>query len=397
MAGLKKSELIARNGELRQRIAALEEALHGGLLSGALDAMAEGVADGAILLDGEHRVTYLNPGAERLLGRAAADVVGQPVSDFLDRTSSAEFHAALAVRPTAADHLPARAIRTTLRVCRRDGTLVPVQAALTGWRASSGPVRALLLRDLSPLEAASALVRESEGRFEALAEAAPVGIYRTDLQGRCVYVSRQWKELTGLDDVGALGDGWQAAIHPEDRARLGAVWGVAVATGEMARAEYRMVHVDGREFWVLGQAVPERDAAGTMVGFVGTITEITGLRLREESFRLLFDDNPSPMWVYDLETLRFLEVNEAALALYGYSRDQWLAMTIVDIRPAEDVPRLLDNLQQPRSPCERSATWRHQRRNGTIMAVRFASHTLRFEGREAVLVVLQAATPGVEA
>ena len=76
------------------------------------------------------------------------------------------------VRPTAADHLPARAIRTTLRVCRRDGTLVPVQAALTGWRASSGPVRALLLRDLSPLEAASALVRESESRFEALAEAA---------------------------------------------------------------------------------------------------------------------------------------------------------------------------------------------------------------------------------
>src|SRR5262245_63723941 len=70
------------------------------------------------------------------------------------------------------------------------------------------------------------------------------------------------------------------------------------------------------------------------------------LRDSEISFRLLFANNPHPMWVFDLDTLDFLEVNATAIALYGYSRDEFLRMRLTDIRPPEEVPRLLENLEK---------------------------------------------------
>ena len=395
MAGLKKSELIERNTDLRNRVSQLEDALRGGMLAGAMDAMAEGVADAVILVDGSHRVVHFNAGAERLFGVAAFEALGHSLNRLFDEASGVVCDSVLGMSTVPGDLMPARAIRTQLTAQRRDGTQVPVQATITGWRHPSGAVRALLLRDLTPVQAAAEAARESEHRFEALAEAAPVGIFRTDLQGRCLYVSARWKEITGLDEADALGDRWLVAIHPEDRARLESVWDEALVTGAAVRAEYRMLHVDGRVVWVLGQSVAERDAAGRVVGYVGTVTDITAqkdleatLRMREASFRLLFQDNPTPMWVYDLETLRFLEVNEAATWAYGYSREEWLSMTIADIRPEEDVARLMADLAREREPYQCSEEWRHRRRDGTVVPVRFASHVTHFDGRAAVLVVV---------
>ena len=110
-------------------------------------------------------------------------------------------------------------------------------------------------------------------------------------------------------------------------------------------------------------------------------------RQSEASFRLLFANNPQPMWVYDLETLRFLEVNEAAVAHYGYSRDEFLSMRITDIRPPEDLSRLLENLAGERPTLQGSSPWRHRLRDGRIIDVDISSHTLDFAGRRAALVV----------
>ncbi|MBV8159901.1 MAG: diguanylate cyclase, partial [Acidimicrobiia bacterium] len=108
----------------------------------------------------------------------------------------------------------------------------------------------------------------------------------------------------------------------------------------------------------------------------------------EATFRMLFADNPQPMWVYDTETLAFLEVNEAAVAHYGYPRERFLAMTIADIRPPEDVPALLSNLQGERSALQQSGAWRHVRADGRVIDVDITSHRLSFEGRDAALVAV---------
>ncbi|TAM56498.1 MAG: GAF domain-containing protein, partial [Acidobacteria bacterium] len=112
-----------------------------------------------------------------------------------------------------------------------------------------------------------------------------------------------------------------------------------------------------------------------------------GVRPEGETFQYLFLHNPQPMWVYDLETLAFLEVNEAATAKYGFTRAQFLAMRIADISPEEDVPRLLADLARPRAVLDAAGEWRHRRSDGAVLDVSVTSHTLSFHRRPAALVV----------
>jgi PAS domain S-box-containing protein len=95
------------------------------------------------------------------------------------------------------------------------------------------------------------------------------------------------------------------------------------------------------------------------------------------------------MWVYDLETLKLIEVNGAAVAHYGYSRDEFLAMRITDLRPRDEVPRLLAIVAKERPELQSSGEWHHRLKNGQIIDVQITSHTLEFSGRRAVLVVAQ--------
>jgi PAS domain S-box-containing protein len=109
----------------------------------------------------------------------------------------------------------------------------------------------------------------------------------------------------------------------------------------------------------------------------------------ESRYRRLFEANPQPMWVYDAETTRFLAVNDAAVAQYGWSRDEFLRMSIADIRPPEDVPRLRQRLAELAGGTgyAHSVGWRHRKKDGRVIDVEIASHALEFDGRPARLVV----------
>jgi PAS domain S-box-containing protein len=111
-------------------------------------------------------------------------------------------------------------------------------------------------------------------------------------------------------------------------------------------------------------------------------------RQGEEHYRLLFEHNPQPMWVYDLDTLRFLAVNDAAIHHYGYSREEFLGMTIKEIRPPEDIPALLDMIQRSTGKgLGMSGVWRHRKKDRSLIYVEIVSHPLPFGGRRGKLVV----------
>ncbi|WKZ37327.1 MAG: PAS domain S-box protein [Anaerolineales bacterium] len=114
--------------------------------------------------------------------------------------------------------------------------------------------------------------------------------------------------------------------------------------------------------------------------------------MQGDSFEMLFKNHPIPMWVYDLETLAFLDVNDAAVKKYGYTHRQFLKMTLKDIRPAEDVPHLMEDIGKKRQPFQSSGPWRHQLKNGKIIDVEITSHTLEVEGCRCVLVMAQDVT-----
>ena len=111
-----------------------------------------------------------------------------------------------------------------------------------------------------------------------------------------------------------------------------------------------------------------------------------GFHESEEGYRLLFESNPHSMWIYDRATLAFLAVNDAAIARYGYSRDEFLRMTLKDIRPAEDLPWLLERVAAIK-PGMNSACSRHLKKDGTTIKVEIVSHTIQFNGKQAELVL----------
>ncbi|KGF71613.1 hypothetical protein DO97_17415 [Neosynechococcus sphagnicola sy1] len=109
--------------------------------------------------------------------------------------------------------------------------------------------------------------------------------------------------------------------------------------------------------------------------------------------RLLFEQNPNPMWIYDLETLAFLAVNQAAVTLYGYSQAEFLSMTIADIRPPQEIPKLLASIQN-QSPqfSQSSGVWLHRQKDGALLDVRITSQPMQWLGRAARVVIAQDVT-----
>lgn len=113
------------------------------------------------------------------------------------------------------------------------------------------------------------------------------------------------------------------------------------------------------------------------------------LNASESGYRHLFENNPVPMWVYDLETFRFLSVNNEAVRKYGYSQAEFLSMTLMDIRPVEDLPDLLENLKDPDEDSRPTGYWRHLLKNGEIIYVEITSREIEFNGKISRLVMAQ--------
>ena len=119
-----------------------------------------------------------------------------------------------------------------------------------------------------------------------------------------------------------------------------------------------------------------------------TIQETNYLLLqeKEKSYRKLFLDNPQPMWIFDLDTIRFLEVNNAALVHYGYSKEEFLNLSIEAIIHEEDLPKIVEELQKPGQPILHNAgIRRHYKKNGEIIDVEVTSHYLTYNGKKVIL------------
>ena len=114
-----------------------------------------------------------------------------------------------------------------------------------------------------------------------------------------------------------------------------------------------------------------------------------GVALTEEgSWSFLFEEHPCPSWIYDVETLRFLAVNRAAVEQYGYCREEFLEMTLTQIRPVEDVGKLLKNIRLQTGVAQDSDGWRHKRKDGSMVHVRIVSRAITHLARSARLVMV---------
>ncbi len=169
----------------------------------------------------------------------------------------------------------------------KNGSIIPVEITFTFIRDDYGKAIGIIgtSRDISERIEAERKLRESQMRYQTLASVSPVGIFNTDANGDCLYVNERWIEITGISFVEAMGDGWNKAIHPDDRERVFDDWYNAAKIRMNFRGEYRMMRPDGKVTWVIGQALPIRDESEKVQGYVGTITDITELKQAEAKLK----------------------------------------------------------------------------------------------------------------
>ncbi len=168
----------------------------------------------------------------------------------------------------------------THRLRMPDGRVKYVhERCVTYYGESGAPSRSLgTVQDVTERVLAEEALRESERRFQALARVAPVGIFRTEANGDCLYVNERWCEIAGLTSEQARGSGWVSAIHPEDRDHIVRRWYECARKDILFHEECRMQRPDGAVTWVFAQAAAERDAHGRVVGYVGSVTDISERR-----------------------------------------------------------------------------------------------------------------------
>ncbi len=173
-------------------------------------------------------------------------------------------------------------------------------------------------------------LRQSQYQYQVLAEASPVGIFRTDAQGDCVYVNRRWCEITGISFEQTLQSDWGRALHPDDRVQVLAAWQQAVRDGLPFQLEFRFQRPDGTIIWVFGQALLERRNREEVFGYVGTITDITDRKQADQKIREqadLIDIASDAIFVCDLSN-QVIFWNRGAERLYGWTAQEILGKNV---------------------------------------------------------------------
>ncbi|WP_109300039.1 ATP-binding protein [Aquimarina sp. AU474] len=130
-------------------------------------------------------------------------------------------------------------------------------------------------------EVAEKAIQLTENRYHTLTNLVPVGIFMTKADGKTTFVNPKWCSISGLSQEQSINDGWFKAVHPEDRKKLKKEWYASTGQSKDSDAEYRFLKPDGSITWVLGQAIPEYNEKHQIIGYVGTITDITEIKLYE--------------------------------------------------------------------------------------------------------------------
>lgn len=270
-----------------------------------LDLILNTITDGILVVDTQGIVLYANQAVETLLDRGP--MLGQLL--------------AIPVNPGSSPYQDINLIRPT-GLAWAEMRSTPIV-----WKGQPGYV--IGLRDITGRKLAEMALQERESLFHTLSKVAPVGIFRTDPQGRYDYVNERWCEITGLSAAQAQGDGWCQAVYPEDLDRVYEAWRKAAQLQQPFTLQYRFQNAAGKLSWVVGQAEAERDAAGTLLGYVGTVTDISDLKLNEQRLRqaaAVFEYTREGVLVTNAHS-QIVMVNRAFTDITGYEETEAIGKT----------------------------------------------------------------------
>jgi PAS domain S-box-containing protein len=353
------------------------------------DTIFENMYAGVIVLNTNRQIVDINPATECFFNWSRKQVIGQSLAE-----AQPELAAALPFDVETEDR------RATISLCAHGQARI-YELTFTYLRNRYGYHTGfmLVLRDMTDYKQAEAALRENEARYRAVSELTSDFTYalliEPDGQIELEWITDAFYRITDLTaaDVRAQG-GWRSLVHPQDRQVLTAHLRKLYA-GQVDATEFRIISKLGEAIWIRNYGQPEWHAEQQRVtrilGAGQNITEQkrveAALRESEERYRLLFESNPNPMWVYDHQTLAFLAVNEEAVRTYGYSREEFLRMRLTDLLPEHGVSVLIKPQLQADGTTQMAGIWQHRKKNGALIDVEIRAHALNFAGRPAQAIL----------
>ena len=248
-------------------------------------------------------------------------------------------------------------------------------------------------------------LRVSNERFNTVVKATNDAIWDWDiLTDKVFMVGDTYKQLFGYDIVNAYppGDLWESIIHPEDRERVLGKLSALIREGVASKweDEYRLKKSNGQYAYVHDRGYIIYSAEHRPIRMIGAIQDIT-VRKRseetilasEEKYRQIFYKNPYPTWIFELDTLRIVEVNDAAVEKYGYEKSEFYRLTMRELHPSGEGELFVESIrsQEPEVNVERKL-WHHRNRSGDIITVEITPHRIDYFGKPCMQVIINDVT-----
>lgn len=282
---------------------------------------------------------------------------------------------------------------------RKDGSRFPVLINLTAVKNEAGEIlyRIATTQDITAMKAAQEELEKERIRFELIAKSTNDVIYHWEVKSDYHWWNEGIHSKFGYDadSVEYTIEWWESKIHPEEKAEIVAsMWSAINNAVSEWESRYRFEKQDGSYALVYDRCFILTDDTGVVTGMIGAITDITAeneakvqLERSEEQYRLLFERNPIPMFIYDPESFNFIEVNEAAVKNYGYEKDEFLQMSILDIRPEQDKDKVIMNVKEKRGDDVRFEEWVHLKKNGEQLIAEISASDINYSGETYRLVI----------
>ncbi|NOX09138.1 MAG: PAS domain S-box protein [Gammaproteobacteria bacterium] len=242
------------------------------------------IGDAVIATDAEGNITRLNPVAEQLTGWSLKEARGLSVKDIFPIINAS-------TRRTIENPVEKVISSGETVYLSNHTTLISRNGREYQIADSAAPIRdeennilgmVLVFNDVTEAYRLRQAAATSKKQYETLTTVAPVGIFYANRQGDCLFINKKWSEITGIAIGKAQGDNWKNGLHPQDRERVLAEWRQLIEQNKPFKCEYRFQHANNIR-WVLGEALAEEGENNEVVGFVGSITDITDRKKAEEA------------------------------------------------------------------------------------------------------------------
>ncbi|MCG2613118.1 PAS domain S-box protein [Terrimonas sp. NA20] len=344
----------------------------------------ERITDGFIALDENFRYTYMNTKAGQLIHMEPASLIGKQIWDVFPAAIGSATYKAFNEAMSTQQYISNTDYYEPLHLWQ-ENHIYPSPKGLS-----------VFIRDITEKKRAAQEITEARDLADKLIDSLPGVFYFYDQQGNFIKWNKQFEIVTGYssEEIARM---HPADFFPEDEREYITNRIMGVFEKGMNDAEAHFISREGYKIPYYFKAVKlVYEGEPCLLGTGIDITEIKKaeekLRNSEQKYKLLFESNPLPMWMLSLPEYHITEVNTAALTQYGYTRSEFMALDIFNLRPDEDIERLKANTNRQFRGIYYAGTWRHKKKDGTILFVDIVTHDIYYEGKPTRLVLANEVT-----